>query len=63
MNYLFAGSARGCHAAATTYSLIGTAKLNGINSYLWLKDVLARLPSHPINQVAELLPLATYQWA
>lgn len=62
-NFLFAGSVRGGHAAATMYSLIGTAKLNGINPYLWLKDVLARLPSHPINRVAELLPLATYQWA
>ena len=62
-NYLFAGSARGGRAAATMYSLIGTAKLNGINPYLWLKDVLARLPSHPINRVAELLPLPTYQWA
>lgn len=62
-NYLFAGSARGGHAAATMYSLIGTARLNRLNPYLWLKDVLARLPSHPINRVAELLPLATYQWA
>jgi hypothetical protein len=61
-NYLFAGSARGGHAAATMYSLIGTAKLNGLNPYLWLKDVLARLPSHPINRVAELLPLPSYKW-
>jgi len=45
------------------YSLIGTAKLNGINPYLWLKDVLARLPSHPINRVSELLPMPIYQWA
>jgi transposase len=62
-NYLFAGSARGGHAAATMYSLIGTAKLNGLNPYLWLKDVLVRLPSHPINRVADLLPLANYKWA
>lgn len=62
-NYLFAGSERGGHAAATMYSLIGTAKLNGLNPYLWLKDVLTRLPSHPINCVAELLPLSTYKWA
>lgn len=62
-NYLFAGSARGGHAAAAMYSLIGTAKLNGLNPYRWLKDVLARLPSYPINRVAELLPLANYQWA
>ena len=62
-NYLFAGSARGGHAAATMYSLVGTARLNGLNPYLWLKEVLARLPSHPINRVADLLPLSTYQWA
>jgi transposase len=62
-NYLFAGSARGGHAAATMYSLIGTAKLNGLNPYLWLKDVITRLPSHPINRVAELLPLANYKRA
>jgi transposase len=57
-NYLFAGSPRGGHAAATMYSLLGTAKLNGLNPYVWLKDVLTRLPSHPSNRVAELLPLA-----
>lgn len=62
-NYLFADSARGGHAAATTYSLVDTARLNGLNPYLWLKDVLARLPSHPINRIADLLPLSTYQWA
>jgi transposase len=62
-NYLFAGSARGGHAAATMYSLVGTASLNGLNPYLWLRDVPARLSSHPINRVADLLPLSTYQWA
>ncbi|MDB5839972.1 MAG: hypothetical protein JWQ23_1924 [Herminiimonas sp.] len=56
--YLFAGSVRGGHAAATMYSLPGTAKLNRLNPYIWLKDVLTRLPSHPSNRVAELLPLA-----
>ena len=57
-NYLFAGSVRGGRAAATMYSLLGTAKLNGLNPYAWLKDVLTRLPSHPSNRVTELLPLA-----
>lgn len=54
-NYLFAGSSRGERAAATMYSLLGTAKLNGLNPYGWLKDVLIRLPSHPSNRVDELL--------
>lgn len=62
-NYLFSGSARGGRAAATMYSVIGTARLNGINPYQWLKDVLARLPSYLINRVSELLPLPAYPWA
>jgi transposase len=54
--YLFAASERGGHVAATLYSLVGTCKLNRIEPYAYLKDVLQRLPSHPINRVAELLP-------
>lgn len=54
--WLFAGSERGGRAAATFYSLIETAKLNGVEPFAYLKDVLTRLPSHPINRVAELLP-------
>ena len=56
-NYLFAGSSCGEHAAATMYSLLGAARLNGINPWRWLKDTLTRLPGHPSNRVAELLPL------
>jgi len=54
--YLFAAAERGGHVAATLYSLIGTCKLNRIEPYAYLKDVLQRLPSHPVNRVAELLP-------
>ncbi len=54
--YLFAAYERGGHVAATLYSLVGTCKLNRIEPYAYLKDVLQRLPSHPINRVAELLP-------
>jgi transposase len=56
-NYLFVGSPRGGHAAATMYSLLGTARLNGLNPYDWLKETLTQLPSCPSNRVAELLPL------
>jgi transposase len=49
---------RGGRAAATMYSLLGTARLNGVNPWLWLKDTLTRLPAQPSNRVAELLPLA-----
>jgi hypothetical protein len=55
-NYLFAGSDRGGERAAAMYSLIETAKLNGLDSEAYLRDVIARIADHPINRVAELLP-------
>lgn len=54
--YLFVAAERGGHTAATLYSLIGTCKLNGVEPYAYLKDVLQRLPSHPMHRLAELLP-------
>ena len=54
--YLFVAAERGGHVAATLYSLVGTCKLNRIEPYAYLKDVLQRLPSHPVNRLAELLP-------
>jgi phytoene dehydrogenase-like protein len=42
--------------AAAFYSLIGTAKLNGIDPELYLRTVLARIASHPVNRIDELLP-------
>ena len=55
-NFLFVGSDRGGRAAAIAYSLIQTCKLHGIEPFAYLTDVLRRLPAHPINRVAELLP-------
>ena len=57
-NYLFAGSDAGGEHAAALYSLIGTAKLNGIDPEAYLRDVLTRIAEHPINHVDELLPWA-----
>ena len=57
-NWTFAGSPRGARAAATMYSLLGTARLNGFEPYAWLKDTLEKLPSYPVNRAYELLPLA-----
>lgn len=37
-------------------SLIGSAKMNGLDPYAYLRDVLARLPTHPARRIAELLP-------
>jgi hypothetical protein len=55
-NYLFAGSDRGGESAAAIYSLIGTAKLNGIDPESYLRNVLSRIAEHPINHIDELLP-------
>ena len=55
-NYLFAGSDRGGESAAALYSLIGTAKLNGIDPEAYLRNVLSRISEHPINPIVELLP-------
>ncbi|WP_290630555.1 transposase domain-containing protein, partial [Aquisalimonas sp.] len=55
-NYLFAGSDRGGDSAALIYSLIGTARLNGIDPYAYLRAVLERIGTHPINRIDELLP-------
>ena len=43
-NYLFMGSDSGGQRAAALYSLIGTAKLNGLDPALYLRTVLAKLP-------------------
>jgi len=67
-NWLFAGSDAGGERAANLYTLIGTAKLNGVEpyawlrdvleriAYAWLRDVLERIAEHPINRIHELLP-------
>ena len=56
-NWLFAGSPRGGRAAAVALSLIETARLNGIEPYAYLKDVLTRLPGQRMDRLDELLPM------
>ena len=55
-NYLFVGSQAGGKAAAIAYTLIETAKLNGIDPQGWLADTLARIPDYKITKVDDLLP-------
>ena len=55
-NYLFAGSHQAAQRSAMLYSLLGTCKLHGINPFIWLKEVLKRIPNHPINKISDLLP-------
>lgn len=55
-NYLFAGSHEAAQRSAMLYSLLGTCKLNGINPFIWLRETLRRIATHPINQIEELLP-------
>lgn len=55
-NYMFAGSDAGGERAALMYSLVGTAKLNGINPEAYLRYLLGCIADHPINRIDELLP-------
>ncbi|WP_039992982.1 IS66 family transposase, partial [Serratia odorifera] len=57
-NWLFAGSLRAGQRMANILSLLETAKLNGLEPYAWLRDVLTRLPSWPNRRLNELLPYA-----
>ncbi len=54
--WLFAGSDRGGERAAAIYTLIATAKLNGIDPQAWLANVLRRIADHPASRLYELLP-------
>ncbi|MCY3669487.1 MAG: IS66 family transposase [Alphaproteobacteria bacterium] len=55
-SWLFCGSDRGGVRAAAMYTLIGTAKLNGVDPQAWLADVLGRIAETPQSRLDELLP-------
>jgi transposase len=55
-NYLFAGADSGGERAAAIYSLIGTAKLNGVDPEAWLRHVLTHIADHAVNCVDDFLP-------
>ena len=55
-NWLFAGSDSGGRRAALFYTLVRSAVLNGLEPEAYLRDVITRIASYPINRLAELLP-------
>lgn len=55
-NWMFAGSDDGGVRAANAYTLVETAKLNGLNPEAYLTNVIGRIADHPINKIHELLP-------
>jgi transposase len=57
-NWLFAGSERAGQRAAVIQTLLGTAKLNGLDPAAWLKDTLEKLPTWPNSGIDELLPFS-----
>jgi transposase len=59
-NYLFCGSHEAARRTAMLYSLLGTCKMHAINPFDWFKEILQRLPSHPIKDIKDLLP---HRWA
>ena len=59
-SWLFAGSDRGGERAAVMYTLIQTAKLNGVDPQSWLADVLERIADHKVTDLAALLPWNWY---
>ena len=60
-NWLFAGSERAGQRAAAIQTLLGTAKLNGLDPAAWLKDTLEKLPIWPNSRIDELLPFTAEQ--
>jgi transposase len=55
-NYLFAGSDAGGERAAAIYSLLGSAKHNGLDPEIYLLHVLTHIADHPISRIDQLLP-------
>ncbi len=61
-NYLFAGSHDAAQNAAMMYTLFATCKVNEINPYKWLTDVLNRIPNHPAKDLHQLFPTKEYKF-
>ena len=55
-NYLFAGSHHGAEQAAAIYTLVANAKLQGVEPFVYLRDVIKRISDHPYKDIDQLLP-------
>jgi transposase len=55
-NWLFAGSLAGAERAALLYSLVQSCRLHRVPPFLYLRDVLLRVATHPQAQIAQLTP-------
>ena len=55
-NRLFVGSEAGGATAATAYTLIETAKLNGVAPRAWIANTLNRIQDYETNRIHELMP-------
>ena len=56
-NWLFAGSHDGAQRLAILYTLFGTCKMNDINPYEYMKDVLDKIGDYPSNKIKDLTPI------
>ena len=57
-NWLFAGCEGGAHAGAVMFTLLGSCKMQGIDPWVYLNDVLSKIQAYPANRIEELTPLA-----
>ena len=55
-NWMFTGSEGGGKAMAIAFTLVETAKLNGVDPQAWLTWVLGQIADHKINRLEELMP-------
>src|SRR3954470_15326609 len=55
-NWLTIGSPRGGQTAAVLFSFTSTCQRLGVEPWRYLRDLLERLPTHPAERLAELLP-------
>jgi transposase len=55
-NYLFAGSHNGAERAALLYSVVSTARLQNIEPFAYIKEILTRISDHPYKNITDLLP-------